>query len=316
VVHLGLPPDARLLDVGGYPGTLADLLSDREILTLDRPHCAREDYVCGTAIAIPFNDESFDLIISSDTLEHLSPSDREQFLEELVRVSARYIILGAPFQSKPVEFCEEKISALYERCYAKPHPWLSEHTAHSLPLLDAVCTFFQERKCKYVAIPNGNLYLWFMMESLQLLLAGFPNATPLVANFQPHFNRLWAISTPATPAYRHLLVVAKSGQAFPAQISSMVPPETDEPQTAIMEKLQALHELFENLYSSIEEVFADPDKKGLILTGQYIDQLEKIVAHQEKEVLRQTKELGECRTRLRMLERSPITRLLRKLRIF
>ncbi len=315
VVHLGLAPDARLLDVGGYPGTLADLLDDHAIITLDQPHCPRPDYVCGTASAIPFSNESFDLIVSSDTLEHLPLSDRDQFLEELLRVSARYIILGAPFHSEPVEFCEEKISALYERCYARPHPWLSEHVANSLPHLDAVCNFFQGRGCTCVAIPNGNLYLWFIMEALQLLMAGFPNASLLVADFQPHFNRLWAISTPAIPAYRYLLVIGKSDHALPPQISGLAPPETDEPHTTIIEKLRALHELLENLYVSIEEVFADPERKGLLLSAQYIDQLEKIVAHQEKEFLDQTKEFQENQARLHALERSPIIRLLKKLRI-
>ncbi len=315
VVHLGLPPDARLLDVGGYPGTLADLLDDHSIITLDQPHCQRPDYVCGAASAIPFSNESFDLILSSDTLEHLPASDRDQFLEELLRVSAHYIILGAPFHSEHVEFCEEKIGALYERCYARPHPWLSEHIANGLPYLDAVCNFFKERGCTCVAIPNGNLYLWFIMEALQLLMAGFPNASLLVDDFQPHFNRLWAISTPAIPAYRHLLVIGKSGHALPLQITHLVPPETDEPQTTIMEKLRALHELLENLYASIEEVFADPERKGLLLSAQYIDQLEKIVAHQEKEFLRQTKEFEENQARLHALERSRIIRLLKKLRI-
>ncbi len=315
VVHLGLPPDVRLLDVGGYPGTLADLLDDHAIITLDQPHCPRPDYVCGRASAIPFSNESFDLILSSDTLEHLPASERDQFLEDLLRVSARYIILGAPFHSEHVEFCEEKVSALYERCYGRPHPWLSEHVANGLPYLDAVCNFFQERGCTCVAIPNGNLYLWFIMEALQLLMAGFPNASLLVADFQPHFNRLWAISTPATPAYRHILVIGKSGHALPSQITHLVPPETDEPQTTILEKLRALHELLENLYASIEEVFADPERKGLLLSAQYIDQLEKIVAHQEKAVLGQTKEFEECQARLHTLERSRIIRLLKKLRI-
>lgn len=301
--------------MGGYPGTLADLLEGRTIITLDQPHCARLDYVCGTARALPFQNGSFDLILSSDTLEHLRESERDQFLEEMLRVSARFIILGAPFQSWPIEFCEEKVGALYERCYGKPHPWLSEHKANGLPRLEVVCNFFKERNCSCVAIPNGNLYLWFIMEALELLLAGFPNAAHLVASFQPHFNRLWAISAPAVPAYRHLLVIGKSGHRLPPQISGLVPPEPDEPQATVMEKLRALHELVENLSTLIEDVFADPDSKGQLLSAQYVDQLEKIVEYQEKEVLRQTRELEESQARLQALERNLIIRLLKKLGI-
>jgi hypothetical protein len=315
IAQLGLPDNARLLDVGGYPATLADLLEDRAIITLDHPHCPRPRYLSGSATAIPLQDKSFDLILSSDTLEHLPAADRDSFLDESLRVSSRFIIIGAPFQSDPVDFCEQRISALYERCYGRPHPWLAEHIANGLPRLDEVTNFFEKHRCTYVPVPNGNLYFWFIMQSLELLLAGFPNATRLVAEFHPHANRLWAISAPATPAYRHFLVIAKNGYEIPRQIRSLAPAEPDEPLTTILEKLRALHHLVHNLYDNIEEVFADPDRKGLLLSAQYIDQLEKIVAHQEKEVLRQTQELETSQARLVALERNPVVRLLRKLRI-
>jgi hypothetical protein len=43
--------------------------------------------------SLPFKDNSFDVVISTETLEHVSPEKHEQFLDELYRVSRNLVFV-------------------------------------------------------------------------------------------------------------------------------------------------------------------------------------------------------------------------------
>jgi ubiquinone/menaquinone biosynthesis C-methylase UbiE len=49
--------------------------------------------ICGSATKIPFENNSFDLLSSTDVLEHLLPEDIDKSINELIRVSKKYIAL-------------------------------------------------------------------------------------------------------------------------------------------------------------------------------------------------------------------------------
>src|SRR6476646_2333725 len=96
-----------MLDVGGYyqesDGTprlpSQQFLGDQELTVLDLPACDLPGYVQGDGTAMTFPDGSFDLVMSCDTLEHIPPPLREQFLRELVRVAHYGVVLICPVYS-------------------------------------------------------------------------------------------------------------------------------------------------------------------------------------------------------------------------
>lgn len=47
--------------------------------------------IYGSILKIPFDDKSFDAVISTDVLEHISEKDVDTAIDELVRVSAKYV---------------------------------------------------------------------------------------------------------------------------------------------------------------------------------------------------------------------------------
>lgn len=51
------------------------------------------EMVCGSALNLPFKNNSFDLVISSDTLEHIAPEDIDRVIDNIVRVSKKYIFM-------------------------------------------------------------------------------------------------------------------------------------------------------------------------------------------------------------------------------
>ena len=82
----------KILDVGGYYKNsegqdtfpLKEFLSDDEITVLDIMDCQLPRYVKGDAVHMPFNPNTFDVLVSQDVLEHISPEEREKFLDNLL----------------------------------------------------------------------------------------------------------------------------------------------------------------------------------------------------------------------------------------
>ena len=84
----------RVLDLGAATGVLVKDLEDRgvEAAGIDISDWAIENrltnsVVKGTALDLPFEDESFDTVISQDFMEHVHPDDLPKVLAEQVRVT-------------------------------------------------------------------------------------------------------------------------------------------------------------------------------------------------------------------------------------
>jgi len=88
---------STVLDVGSHEGVggevLAGVRPDTVIVALDvLPECLvalPEPYVAGTCAMVPelpFRDESFDVIVAGEVIEHVAPSDVDEMLCEMQRV--------------------------------------------------------------------------------------------------------------------------------------------------------------------------------------------------------------------------------------
>ncbi|MDK2972309.1 MAG: hypothetical protein PWP23_2064 [Candidatus Sumerlaeota bacterium] len=171
--QLDLPAASRFLDVGGYPGTLARLLRERfptwSGLTVDT--VAEEslaDYQCADGARLPFDDGAFDVVFSSDTLEHVPGGDRAAFVAECARVSRRAVILGAPFGNDIVAAIEASLDASHRRATGHPHPWLGEHVENVLPSLEETCRAFAAHGMTPRLALNAPLTSWLVWQWLSL----------------------------------------------------------------------------------------------------------------------------------------------------
>lgn len=98
-----LPPDVKsILDVGCGNGLITNALpKEIDVVGFDRSEAAlryvQRQKVVGDIKSLPFEDESFDLVMANDIIEHLTLEEREQGLKELARVASKYIIITVPF---------------------------------------------------------------------------------------------------------------------------------------------------------------------------------------------------------------------------
>jgi SAM-dependent methyltransferase len=101
------PGISSALDAGCGDGKLTQVLAsstNTAIVGLDSSAEALArlalPHVLGDITAIPFSDASFDLAISTDTLEHLPDDIHDKAWAELFRVASRYVLVAVPFREE------------------------------------------------------------------------------------------------------------------------------------------------------------------------------------------------------------------------
>jgi len=116
-----------ILDVGGE-GMLKLFLPQAEITTAN----VKSADICYAGENLPLGDNSFDIVVSLDTIEHLSKYKRTDFLRELYRVSKKGFILCAPLGTPEHLIHEEKILAS-GILSGDSYKYLVEHVEYGLP---------------------------------------------------------------------------------------------------------------------------------------------------------------------------------------
>lgn len=87
----------RVLEIGPGPGVFKQTaaLFDIHVETLDLDPELKPDHV-GSATALPFKDNAYDVVCAFQMLEHLPYEVSLQAFAEMVRVSGRYVVISLP----------------------------------------------------------------------------------------------------------------------------------------------------------------------------------------------------------------------------
>ena len=124
ILQKGFPQRTTILDVGGGDGALAWYLkqegADWQVILVD------PETTGGDGLNLPFEDNSFELVVSVDALEHIPSNSRERFLRELCRVSRKGVFIHYP----------EARSMPAQRLAHSLHPndqFIREHVEYVLP---------------------------------------------------------------------------------------------------------------------------------------------------------------------------------------
>lgn len=132
--------------------------------------------VCANIEALPFADGLFDVVVSVDTFEHLSPSARGVACGELLRVLDTGGRAAVAFPSG--EHSARAEGRVNEQCKAfsgRPIAWLEEHREMGLPEAGEVVQGLEGhlRPGQKVTVgKNTNLVVWQWMWSV--LMGGWP----------------------------------------------------------------------------------------------------------------------------------------------
>ncbi|OGS22789.1 MAG: hypothetical protein A2252_10715 [Elusimicrobia bacterium RIFOXYA2_FULL_39_19] len=159
----------KILEVGAnilgitqfYPFEITAL--DVDLYPDNQPHIKR---VTCDAAKMPFNDNSYEYVISLDMLEHIEASAREAVITELLRTAGRAVILGVPCGHSARNH-EQKYNNRYKKVFGKDNPFLQEHMKYAFPQVEEISAAVKnasEKLKKSISIKvknNVNVYLWY-----------------------------------------------------------------------------------------------------------------------------------------------------------
>ena len=293
-----------LLDVGGYIGerghlgSAADFFPGDRVVPLDTRLADRPGFrVVGEGLVpsrLPFADQSFDAVISLDVLEHVPPPQRAMFQEELLRVSRRHILLGAPFAGEALEPAEQLVAAFLAAKLKLKARFLEEHRQFGLPDLEETAALFEKRGCAVTIYPSSYLPRWVWMQMVSFYLPTFADARLLWAASR-FYNRTFYEPDRREPCYRYVLEIDRRGPPGITRAPGSLAPASGPPS---LEMAQLVLQLFDF------ELLADRDR-ALDRAQERIQQLTLAVRDQEV----RAKDLERELERLHLLSRDLDARL-------
>ncbi|HEX8646151.1 MAG TPA: class I SAM-dependent methyltransferase [Thermoleophilaceae bacterium] len=167
----------------------------------------------GSALAMPFEDGSFDFVLSLEMLEHLDPADREPALREMIRVlrPGGRLVATFPADAAATEL-DTWLNDRYRRKHGEDHPWVGEHLREGVPATDEMAALVERllppgasvAVHKHMPAPAFKVVHWlYALEPL------WPVTRPLGLHTRPFVRllfdavRRWRRG----PAYRTIVVV-------------------------------------------------------------------------------------------------------------
>lgn len=136
VRHLFHGAAARsLLEVGAGPFGLSSVFPGPfvgvDMSFAQRPVPTMIPYRYGGS-TLPFQDQSFHTVVSMDTVEHVPPGQRADFLKDLTRVAAHRLVVGFPVDAGGPS-ADQMLAVLHQHLRLPQPVWLTEHQQHGLP---------------------------------------------------------------------------------------------------------------------------------------------------------------------------------------
>lgn len=91
----------------------------------------------GSAIDLPFRKNSYDVVISTDTLEHIPANLREKAIDEILRVGRRLVIIVVPTGNMSQKQ-DSQLHDRFQKVFKQKDKFLSEHVENGLPKNDEI----------------------------------------------------------------------------------------------------------------------------------------------------------------------------------
>lgn len=173
-----------------------------------------QERICTSGDELPFSDDSMDIVLSADMLEHVSDEMRPRIVQEMFRVvNPEGLLYIAVPCGKTSEEADRRVYDAFIEVKGKEHPMLVDHVEHGLPskneiksIVDGIATYYG---WKVEVSENTPVWLWelnLMCFAVERWLPGLRHFQRLI--LQPLFPILSKLKSENN--YRVILVCTKA----------------------------------------------------------------------------------------------------------
>lgn len=264
----------KILDVGGGSPFISNILnglsSQYELTSLDlipKPSGYNGTYVQSDATNMPFKANEFEVVISTDVLEHVPDDKKKSFISECVRVANDYVIIAAPFNTESVDAVEHATNDFNKYLFKEDQPWLEEHFTNKKPELDSTIDFINKLGYKTQVIGSNNIFCWLLTTHVNLIEAKLGLGSDGIKDNNQIFNEsLISSSDMLPPYYRHFIIIFKSKNN---NISGLSEGDRKVDNTSAIKYVHEIMTIISNRIDSIKVESMENDKK-------YLSEVEKL----------------------------------------
>jgi len=207
----GLLEQGTLLEIGSGPwgiGTFRKVPFTGCDLKFPYPPAWPMTPLVASAADLPLEDQSFDVVLALDVLEHIPPEIRTQVISESLRVARKLVIFGFP-SGAAAHKADEELKNVYLSKGMPVPDWLEEHMLADFPEAE----LFQGHsgwKVRQFSNETIRFHSWMMrMEMDDLSMRLFRK----IVFTAPNLLR-WPLSlADGEPAYRQVFVLNRENES-------------------------------------------------------------------------------------------------------
>ncbi len=205
-----------LLDVGsGLECLLGKFLPEARLHFVDpqfSPNTSPPSATCisGDILTISTPRNHYDFVVSVDTLEHVGPAKRKEFISRISGLAKQGILFGFPASDRgEAEETDRHVDNIYRSEFGTGYSWLKEHFELSLPSVEEVVNQLEELGWNCCVIGHG--YVPWLQELLGLTICvwDIPEGKELVLDISRDFNEILYPYDFCSPSYRQFVLATR-----------------------------------------------------------------------------------------------------------
>ncbi|MDQ0192097.1 methyltransferase domain-containing protein [Paenibacillus wynnii] len=210
----------KILDVGGHFKTkegvdwlpAVEFFGENEVLVVDTTQASLDNYQVSDGRDLPFKDNSFDVVVSNDVLEHVPPQGRYDFIKELTRVSKELVIINFPYYTAKKALAEKILYEYIVNSSGGENRMLEEHLINGLPKVQDVASQLNELSMPHSYYYSGDTDNWLklMVVNYELSRIAEPSLQELIDEYVNKYHFLGEMNLPE--GYRVTFVIDKMNE--------------------------------------------------------------------------------------------------------
>ena len=134
--------------------------------------------------------------------------NRKAFLNNLLQVGKRFVILGAPFYSERNSLAEQIVFEYIRKVHNAQHEQLKEHIDNKLPDAAELKQILEDLGLDFTSFESGNLNSWLLMMITKHYLTSIPDSEQLHNMFDIFYNKSFYESDHSRDCYRNVFIIA------------------------------------------------------------------------------------------------------------